>query len=360
MTFRTSADQNPKNARNLSRGFAGSKRIRRRIVRIGLVSVNVILLAAVAGFVVNTSRSTSATTGEQAASIATADSAVVGPLDQLSSVDIAVSVARVINLPEAIAVTNQSDSAKAMTAIAPADTSVVAKPQVVNADLKSVADVRTYTVALGDTVASIAAKFGVTSDSIKWSNDLTGNGVRAGSKLYIPPVNGVVYTVKATDTVDSIASRYSANKAQLIAFNDIELSGLVAGKRIVIPDGQQPAPVVPVYNFFAASYGYNGYDYGWCTWYVASKINVPTNWGNANTWDDRARATPGWTVSNTPRVGAIGQSNRGWAGHVAVVEQISADGSQIKYSDMNGIAGWGNVGYSGWVSASYYENYIYR
>jgi surface antigen len=138
----------------------------------------------------------------------------------------------------------------------------------------------------------------------------------------------------------------------------------------VIPNGQQPA--APVYNYYAAAsvaptassfvatYGYNGYDRGWCTWYVASRINVPTNWGNANTWDDRAPLS-GWTVSTTPRVGAIAQTDAGWAGHVAIIEAVSPDGTMIKYSDMNGLAGFNRVGYSDWVPAhGKYEAYIYH
>jgi surface antigen len=106
-------------------------------------------------------------------------------------------------------------------------------------------------------------------------------------------------------------------------------------------------------------YGYNGYDYGYCTWYVANRISVPANWGNANTWDNLAPAS-GWTVSHAPRAGGIAQSNRGAFGHVAYVEAVSPDGTMIKYSDMNGIAGFNRVGYSDWVPASKFNNYIYH
>lgn len=323
------------------------------------------LLGGVALFVMSGAQTgTAGTNGSLAATYAaTADNSdMVGPLDQVSSIDIAVNVARLVDLPEAVAVTNQSDSVKILTAVAPADTSVVAKPQIVSTDIKSGKDVKKYIVVSGDTVSSIAAKFGITSDSVRWSNDLSGNSVQAGKELLIPPVDGIVYTVKVGDTAESIAEKFSANQAQIISFNDAELSGLSAAQQIVIPDGQKPAPVAPapVYNYFAATYGYNGYDPGWCTWYVANKISVPVGWGNANTWDDRARATPGWTVSSVPSVGAIAQHDRGWAGHVAVVEEVSADRTQIKYSDMNGIAGFNRVGYSGWVPASYYSSYIAR
>jgi surface antigen len=92
---------------------------------------------------------------------------------------------------------------------------------------------------------------------------------------------------------------------------------------------------------------------------VHSRVSVPTNWGNANTWDNYARLS-GWTVSSTPVAGAVAQTDRGGLGHVAVVEAVSADGTMMKYSDMNGLAGWGRVGYSGWVPISTFQHYIYH
>jgi surface antigen len=67
-------------------------------------------------------------------------------------------------------------------------------------------------------------------------------------------------------------------------------------------------------------------------------------------------------VSTTPVVGAIAQSNSGPEGHVAIVEAVSDDGAMIKYSDMNGLAGWGREGRTAdWVPArSRFQNFIYR
>lgn len=270
-------------------------------------------------------------------------------------------------MPEATAVTNQADTVSAELAVT-ANDSLVSKPQIIATDLKSRRDIQDYLVVEGDTVTSIATKFNVTSDSIRWSNNLTGDAVTVGAHISIPPLNGIVYTVVAGDTPQSLASKYSANADQITAFNDAEISGLKVGEKIIIPNGQVQTPVYTAtarrtsasFSFgTSAIYGYNGYDYGFCTWYVANKISVPTNWGNANTWDNLS-VLSGWTVSSTPRQGAIAQSDRGTFGHVAYVEAVSADGTQIKYSDMNGLAGFGRVGYSGWVSASSFPHYIYR
>lgn len=292
---------------------------------------------------------------------------VTSPLDEISSADIAANIANATRLPEASNVSEQADSYSIELTSAPVEESVIVKPQLVAGGGKSRNDIQKYVAVSGDTLASVAAKFGVTSDSIRWSNGLSGNTIPAGKELQIPPRNGIVYKVAAGDTVDSIVSRYTANKEQLIAFNDIELSGLTAGETIVIPDGVKPAE--PTYSStssnnsvsainYTALYGNNTYARGFCTWYAASRVNVPSNWGNANTWDNYARLS-GWTVSGVPIPGAIFQTDAGWAGHVGIVEEVSADGTQVKFSDMNGVSGFGRVGYSGWVPASTYR-YIYR
>lgn len=334
------------------------------MVRVGLISFNVVLLAVVVGFVLTNPHSSQAV---QSSAVASDNAqAAANPLDQLASANIAVTVARMSGLQEATAVTNQADSQVAELTMAPTSESVTTKPQVVASAFKSRFDIKSYVAKDGDTVASIAAQFGVSSDSIRWSNNLTGNIVTVGQKLVIPPMNGIVYTVAAGDTADSLAAKFKSSKDKIIAFNDAEISGLTAGEQIIIPDGSKQAAVATTASYSVsypwgstAIYGYNGYDYGYCTWYVASRISVPSNWGNANTWDNLAPLS-GWTVSSVPVVGAIAQTDRGSEGHVAVVEAVSADGSQIKYSDMNGLAGWGRVGYSGWVSASYFEHYIYH
>ncbi len=297
-------------------------------------------------------------------SLNSASGNVSDPIDQLSSADIAASISRSVSLPEATAVTNQADTVKAEMVVT-ATNNIITKPQVVATSLKSRRDIQTYTTKAGDTVTSIAAAFNVTSDSIRWSNDITGDAVGVGVSLKIPPVNGIVYTVANGDTAQSLASKFNANADQIIAYNDAEINGLKQGEQIIVPNGQVQRAVSvsrPSYAFSfgsTPSYGYNGYDYGFCTWYVANRISVPNNWGNANTWDNLALLS-GWTVSSTPRAGAIGQTDRGSFGHVAYIEEVSADGTKIKYSDMNGLAGFARVGHSDWTDASRFPHYIYR
>ncbi len=347
------------------------------MVRGGLLASNVLVLALIVGFVAQDQHGSS--TNLKSAASVSADAPVSNPLDQLSSADIALTVARMNSLPESTAITSQAISQSVELTQAPTADSIVAKPQVITTALKSRADIQTYTAQDGDTLSSLATKFGVTSDSIRWSNGLgAGDTVTVNQKLSIPPITGIVYTVVAGDTVDSLATKYKASADKITAFNDAEIGGLKPGEKIIIPDGTiTPVYVAPkvtaatittvsattsyAWGGGAAIYGYNGYDYGYCTWYVANRISVPANWGNASTWDNLAPSA-GWSVSNTPVVGGIGQTDYGGggAGHVAYIEAVSADGSMIKYSDMNGIAGFGRVGYSDWVPIDHFQHYISR
>lgn len=276
------------------------------------------------------------------------------PLDQVSSANIAETVARLSSLPETTAVTNQADSETTELSMAPTTSNVVEKPQVVaTSSFASNKDIRTYTTVAGDTITSIAAKFNVTSDSIRWSNNISGDAVGAGIKLLIPPVSGIVYTVQSGDTPASLATKYKADQNKIIAYNDAEISGLQVGERILIPDGTKSASVAKTAASAlglagwsgSASYGSNGYDFGYCTWWVA-KLRaqagnpVPSNLGNASTWAIRAAAM-GLPTGTTPRVGAAVVTKTAGAGHVAYVTAVNGDGT-ITISEMNH-DGWDRV-----------------
>ncbi len=335
------------------------KRSQKRLTRYGILSANLVVLVLVLVFIVHATNSSKAFQGNL---VSASSGNTINPLDQISSADIAVHVARLTNLYEATSVTNNADSVNAQLALAQSSSDIVTEPQIVSTALKSIKDLKKYTTQPGDTVSSLAAKFGVTSETIKLSNNLTGNNIVSGVQLWISPVNGIVYLVKAGDTIDSITAKYHVNKDQMIAFNDLEQGNPTVGSRIILPEVQQ----IGALNSFVAAptlvlfSGGGGYDPGWCTYYAAARAGVPGNWGNANTWNIYAPLS-GWTVSSVPRVGAVAQTSNGWGGHVGIVEAVSPDGSMIKYSDMNGLAGFNRVGYSGWVPRiGQFQRFIYH
>lgn len=314
--------------------------MRRRAVRVALLTGNLLILVMLLTFVLQNPHTTASS--KSILGNTSQDRAVINPLDQLSSVDIALTVARLNNLPEVTAINNQADSQAAELTRALTTNNVVSKPQVVTTALKSRSDIQTYKTQAGDNVSSLAAKFGVTSDSIRWSNNIVGDVIAVGTDLTIPPVTGIVYTVKAGDTLDSLATKYKTNKDQLIAFNDAEISGIKVGERIIMPNGTLPTPALTrglAWGGSSPIFGANnGYDFGYCTWYAADRrkelgVPVPTNLGDGYTWVPRA-ASLGLPTGTEPRVKAVAMKHSGAPGHVAVVEVVNPDGS-FWISEMN-------------------------
>jgi surface antigen len=86
--------------------------------------------------------------------------------------------------------------------------------------------------------------------------------------------------------------------------------------------------------------GSNGYAWGNCTWWAAARRAqlgqpIPNSWGNAASWAVRA-GRDGYRVDHSPSPGAIMQTpySAGGLGHVAIVEQVDADGTW-HISEMN-------------------------
>jgi LysM repeat protein len=174
-----------------------NKTSRRKLIRYGLISGNIILLLVVGIFIAsNRSASQTVRASTLSSAIATANS-TANPLDTLSSAQIALTAAQLTHMSELTAIRNQADSDSLVLAVPPSDSSILAKPQIVSTAEKSKQDIIQYTTVSGDTVATLSTKFGVTADSIRWSNNVSGNNLTAGLKIAIPPVNGIVYTVKS-------------------------------------------------------------------------------------------------------------------------------------------------------------------
>ena len=211
-----------------------------------------------------------------------------------------------------------------------------------------------YTVQSGETLNSIAAKFGVTVSQIRWSNSalFTNASILPGMKITVPPTPGVVVTVKAGDTVPGLAAKYQADPAAIADYNRLRTATLDAGTQLVIPNGvgptfpPPPAVTQPQNGWGGAMptvvkgcclgpYPGTGFPVGWCTYYVATWRNVTWR-GDAGWWYDNAKAQ-GYQVGPTPKVGAIMVTWESYLGHVAYVEAVNADGSWT-VSEMNFVA----------------------
>lgn len=228
-----------------------------------------------------------------------------------------------------------------------------------------------YIAGAGDSVASLATRFGITEEAIRWSNldalkDLD-HDLSSGQQVVIPPVPGLVVTAAEGDSATSLATRYHADPQAITDFNYLrDPDHLEAGRTLVIPGGTGPELVrtpqpAPVYRpqtvapaaarpastvtstststsggVAAGSAGGNRFSYGYCTWYVASRRPVP--WlGDAGQWYGQAQAF-GWSTGSAPRPGAIMVTRESGWGHVAIVESVNPDGSWL-VSEMN-FRGW--------------------
>jgi LysM repeat protein len=110
----------------------------------------------------------------------------------------------------------------------------------------------TYTVGTGDTLSTIAHKFGITLNTLLWANNLTVRSViKPGNSLSILPVSGVEHTVKSGDTVNAVAKKYGVNAADVLAYNKLPTgTALKVGTKLIVPGGEFKAPVAvsPVRN----------------------------------------------------------------------------------------------------------------
>ncbi|EKD55976.1 MAG: LysM protein [uncultured bacterium] len=85
---------------------------------------------------------------------------------------------------------------------------------------------------------------------------------------------------------------------------------------------------------------FNGYLYGFCTWYVANiRTDIANNWGNAKYWF-RSAKRDGFNTGYHAQVGAIVTTNESWAGHVAYVDSVSDN--TITVTEMNKV-GWNRI-----------------
>jgi LysM repeat protein len=105
-------------------------------------------------------------------------------------------------------------------------------------------EIQEYIVEEGDTLSSIAEKFGISLETVLWANDLSKNSiVKPGQKLIILPVSGVLHIVKAGDTLSEIAQKYQAKIEDIISFNELSSpNDIYIGDILVIPGGKMPSP----------------------------------------------------------------------------------------------------------------------
>ncbi|MEK7630762.1 MAG: M23 family metallopeptidase [Patescibacteria group bacterium] len=100
--------------------------------------------------------------------------------------------------------------------------------------------ISTYTVRKGDTLTLIAKTFDVSDQTIRWANNIPKGGkIKEGDVLVILPVSGVKHTVKKGETVATIAKKYGGDPDDIVDFNDLDpKDALEVGAIVLVPDGE--------------------------------------------------------------------------------------------------------------------------
>ena len=214
-----------------------------------------------------------------------------------------------------------------------------------------------YVVKAGDSINSIANKFGISAATVLWENKLMITSViKPGMRLSILPVTGLSYKVEYGDTLIQISKQYGVSVASIRENNNIRGDVLRLGQNLIIP-----TTTIPKYNpvrtvaqrttsvvskvvnklypkVSQVSGGEDGelkphiFPYGQCTWYVATRRFVPWG-GHAKQWLKNSQQY-GYKVGKVPAVGAIVATKEDAVyGHVAYVEEVKED--SIVFSEMN-------------------------
>lgn len=196
-----------------------------------------------------------------------------------------------------------------------------------------------YTVERGDTVSTIAKKYNISADTLRWANDLSNDNITVGDDLKIPSVTGILHKVQSGDTVYSVAKKYATNPQAIVDFpyNDFanpQTFSLVVGEIIMVPDGvkpeEQPTYVRPRQYIASAAVGASGY-----AWPVHGGISQGYSWYHTALDIESPVGTPVLSAQ-TGTVLAVYASgwNDGYGTHVLIKGN---DGNVTLYAHMSGI-----------------------
>ena len=103
-----------------------------------------------------------------------------------------------------------------------------------------------HIVGEGETLSSIAERYGLNLNTILWANNLTETSkIKPGQKLTILPIDGVRHKVTRGETIYSIGKKYGLDGSQVqmivdYPFNEFlndETFELVVGQYLMVPQG---------------------------------------------------------------------------------------------------------------------------
>jgi len=122
---------------------------------------------------------------------------------------------------------------------------VVARSAPITAQRADPPGLRAYVAAPGDTLLSIAARFGVAPQTLAYNNGLrSSTDLHPGQSLVVPPLDAAIYVVRDGDTLLGIAASFGADPDGVRTVNSVayEPEDVSPGRVLLIPmpDGRYP------------------------------------------------------------------------------------------------------------------------
>ncbi len=141
-----------------------------------------------------------------------------------------------------------------------------------------------YVVQSGDTLSAIASRCGTTVAALRLANPGMGSWIYAGQTLWLPGAtldagNGVtVYIVARGDTLKSLAARFGTTMSALANLNGIANYNLIyEGQRLSIPAGGSTPVTPPPPQPNPSAAGTYVVQWGDTMRKIASRLNVSLN-----------------------------------------------------------------------------------
>ncbi len=200
-----------------------------------------------------------------------------------------------------------------------------------------------YVVRPGDTLSEIADMFSVSVNTIIWANNLRSvRDVHPGDTLVILPVSGVERTIIKGDTLKSIAKKYGADAEEIAQYNGLDpAEKLVVGSTIIIPGGEIAAPAPSVRSSSPSSIreSYLGGGGSATTGYYSNPLpgGIITQGLHGRNGVDigAARGAPVHASANGTVIVARGSGwNGGYGNYVVITHE---NGTQTLYSHMRSV-----------------------
>lgn len=209
-------------------------------------------------------------------------------------------------------------------------------------------EIQDYVIVGGDSVFEIAARFGISPESVLWANydQLNDNPhmISTGMLLNIPPVNGVLYNWQDGDTIESVAARFHTSPEDILSWpgNNIDLVDrhVEPGSLVMVPGGQREFRqwIIPTIPRGRAGVSAAVYGSGAC------------EGGYEGAYGDGAFI---WPADNHTLSG-----NDYWSGHLAI-DIAAGEGARIYAADSGVVvfAGWATGGYGNTVVIDHGNGY---